>query len=531
MFRLLTDCPRSGRLTDRRTSLAAARHAAAQLSGRGVVILLSDLLDPAADRVIRELAATRSELVVLHSSRRRSSTRRWRAISGSSTPRPARASTSPPTSPRSTPTRPRLAAWKAGLRLSRRPAPGDLRRRPDDAAAQRPHLRRAPPPARGGLRLARRDALRRAARAARPPVRAGCASRCTCSGFAGDESDRPVDAALAAARGRRRGQRAVAAAAAEPPAAPPAPPGLSSRCSPRGPSSSGRPGWPRDLVLIIDTSASMAATDVAAGPARRAKSRRIDALKDLPGRRQGQRDRGGADRPGRRPSRPATSAGSAPAIDGIRPPATAATWATPCPRPAARRPSPATPRSSSRRTRRSRSRRRRRSTPRSGSSGSATRPAAGTRRSWPWRSGPRLGGHPLGLRERREPGPRAGPAAARDLRRRPPPRGTRPSGPRPADAGRRDHRRRPGDAAVDRGPPDAATRSGRAADLLALDDRAWAILAAAAVAERPPRRCRRSLSRERPRFPALHAKGECFRGQADGFPCQGRPDRRHGRGT
>ena len=46
--------------------LAAARHAAAQVSGRGVVVLLSDLLDPNADRVIRELAATGSEVVVLH---------------------------------------------------------------------------------------------------------------------------------------------------------------------------------------------------------------------------------------------------------------------------------------------------------------------------------------------------------------------------------------------------------------------------------------------------------------------------------
>ena len=45
---------------------AAARHAAAMLSGRGVVVLLSDLLDPAADRMIRELAATGSELIVLH---------------------------------------------------------------------------------------------------------------------------------------------------------------------------------------------------------------------------------------------------------------------------------------------------------------------------------------------------------------------------------------------------------------------------------------------------------------------------------
>jgi uncharacterized protein (DUF58 family) len=45
---------------------AAARHAAAMLSGRGVVVLLSDLMDPDSDRVIRELAATGSELIVLH---------------------------------------------------------------------------------------------------------------------------------------------------------------------------------------------------------------------------------------------------------------------------------------------------------------------------------------------------------------------------------------------------------------------------------------------------------------------------------
>ncbi len=46
--------------------LASARHAAAMLSGRGVLVLVSDLLDSAADRVIRELAATGSELIVLH---------------------------------------------------------------------------------------------------------------------------------------------------------------------------------------------------------------------------------------------------------------------------------------------------------------------------------------------------------------------------------------------------------------------------------------------------------------------------------
>ena len=46
--------------------VASVRHAAAMLSGRGVIVLLSDLLDPGADRVIRELAATGAELIVLH---------------------------------------------------------------------------------------------------------------------------------------------------------------------------------------------------------------------------------------------------------------------------------------------------------------------------------------------------------------------------------------------------------------------------------------------------------------------------------
>jgi uncharacterized protein (DUF58 family) len=46
--------------------MAAARHAGAQLKGRGVIVLLSDLLDVNADRVIRELAATGSELIILH---------------------------------------------------------------------------------------------------------------------------------------------------------------------------------------------------------------------------------------------------------------------------------------------------------------------------------------------------------------------------------------------------------------------------------------------------------------------------------
>jgi uncharacterized protein (DUF58 family) len=66
VFRLLADLSAiepAGGATD---LVAAARHAAAQLHGRGVIVLLSDLLDPGADRVIRELAATGSELIVLH---------------------------------------------------------------------------------------------------------------------------------------------------------------------------------------------------------------------------------------------------------------------------------------------------------------------------------------------------------------------------------------------------------------------------------------------------------------------------------
>jgi uncharacterized protein (DUF58 family) len=66
VFRLLgalSGIPISNGQTD---LLAAARHAGAQLTGRGVVVLLSDLLDPNADRVVRELAATGSDVVILH---------------------------------------------------------------------------------------------------------------------------------------------------------------------------------------------------------------------------------------------------------------------------------------------------------------------------------------------------------------------------------------------------------------------------------------------------------------------------------
>jgi len=66
VFRLLADLSAIAPADGPTDLLAAARHAAAQLHGRGVTILISDLLDPAADRVIRDLAATGSELVIVH---------------------------------------------------------------------------------------------------------------------------------------------------------------------------------------------------------------------------------------------------------------------------------------------------------------------------------------------------------------------------------------------------------------------------------------------------------------------------------
>jgi uncharacterized protein (DUF58 family) len=66
VFRLLGDLSAIEPATGPTDLVAAARHAAAQLHGRGLIVLLSDLLDPGADRVIRELAATGSELIVIH---------------------------------------------------------------------------------------------------------------------------------------------------------------------------------------------------------------------------------------------------------------------------------------------------------------------------------------------------------------------------------------------------------------------------------------------------------------------------------
>jgi uncharacterized protein (DUF58 family) len=66
VFRLLTALSAIAVAEGPTDLVAAARHAAAQLRGRGLIVLLSDLLDPGAETVIRDLAATGSELVILH---------------------------------------------------------------------------------------------------------------------------------------------------------------------------------------------------------------------------------------------------------------------------------------------------------------------------------------------------------------------------------------------------------------------------------------------------------------------------------
>ena len=66
VFRLLSALSNIASADGPTDLVAAARHAGSQLSGRGVVVLISDLLDPNADKVIRELAATGSELILLH---------------------------------------------------------------------------------------------------------------------------------------------------------------------------------------------------------------------------------------------------------------------------------------------------------------------------------------------------------------------------------------------------------------------------------------------------------------------------------
>lgn len=66
LFRLLSSLSTIEAAPGPTDLLAATRHALAGLTGRGIVVLCSDLFDPAADRVVRDLAASGAEVIILH---------------------------------------------------------------------------------------------------------------------------------------------------------------------------------------------------------------------------------------------------------------------------------------------------------------------------------------------------------------------------------------------------------------------------------------------------------------------------------
>jgi uncharacterized protein (DUF58 family) len=65
-FRLLAELSAIHSADGATDLVAACRHALAQVTGRGVIVLVSDLLDAGAERALRDLAATGSEVIVLH---------------------------------------------------------------------------------------------------------------------------------------------------------------------------------------------------------------------------------------------------------------------------------------------------------------------------------------------------------------------------------------------------------------------------------------------------------------------------------
>ena len=129
--------------------VAACRHALAQVSGRGVLVLLSDLLDPGADRALRDLAGTGSEVIVLHvlapdelAPTLDGDLRLVDAESGATVDvtldlaaRERYAA--------------RVEAWQADLADARRQAPDRLRAAHHRRPARRPRVRGAASPARG----------------------------------------------------------------------------------------------------------------------------------------------------------------------------------------------------------------------------------------------------------------------------------------------------------------------------------------------------------------------------------------------
>jgi len=66
IFQVLADLSGIGASTGATDLAAAARHYAAQLTQRGPLILISDLFDPNAERVVSELAGTRCEVALVH---------------------------------------------------------------------------------------------------------------------------------------------------------------------------------------------------------------------------------------------------------------------------------------------------------------------------------------------------------------------------------------------------------------------------------------------------------------------------------
>jgi uncharacterized protein (DUF58 family) len=66
VFQVLADLSGISASTGATDLAAAARHYAAQLTQRGPLILISDLFDPNAERVVSELAGTRCEVALLH---------------------------------------------------------------------------------------------------------------------------------------------------------------------------------------------------------------------------------------------------------------------------------------------------------------------------------------------------------------------------------------------------------------------------------------------------------------------------------
>ncbi len=235
-------------------------------------------------------------------------------------------------------------------------------------------------------------------------------------------------------------------------------------------------GLARDIVLVVDTSASMAADGRRADPARRRQGRRHRRPARPADRRQGQRHRRRPDRPDRRQRDRRTSAGSG------RPSTTSS-----------RRPMPgdlgdALELAS-------------KLAARSGDAqilvatdaALASRPDGQGRRAGhgpagrprPQEPGDRrarrpdraVGRDPLGLRQRREPRPRVGPAPDRGLGRRPPPRGPRRDRSTRRPAPTSSSTTCPTRSGRSRSASSGATRpSASRPDQLAIDDRAWAVI-------------------------------------------------------